>query len=218
MLVLVASFCTVLLMSNWFALRLINVFGIYSTAGTLVFPLTFLLSDLITEVYGYDTTRKTIWLAFFFNLIFILYGQIIIHIPSPTHDQNLSHHFDTLMCFNVRVVFASLLSFLVSELSNSMLLSRIKVLFSGKHMGIRFIISTSLSSFLNGFLFSFFAFWRILPNNELLKLTVTICFAGIFIELLLLPISVKIAKILKTSEKIDVYDSNQNYRIFSLSG
>ena len=78
------SYTMVLAFSNWFDLRLVSVFGITTDAGTLIFPLSFLLSDLITEVYGYKNARKAIWTGFLFNGIFLLYGFIVSHMPSPS--------------------------------------------------------------------------------------------------------------------------------------
>src|SRR5579883_2959033 len=111
---LTLSYTMVILLANWFDPRLIKIFNLTTDAGTLIFPLTFLLSDLITEVYGYKHARRAIWCGFFFNAIFIAYGQLIIHLPSPDFAAN-NAMFDTLLAMNVRILLASAISYLVAE-------------------------------------------------------------------------------------------------------
>jgi uncharacterized PurR-regulated membrane protein YhhQ (DUF165 family) len=73
---LIVAYVVVILMANWFDVRLVRVGVLITDAGTLIFPITFLLSDLITEVYGYKNARLAIWCAFLFNLLFILYSLL----------------------------------------------------------------------------------------------------------------------------------------------
>src|SRR5687768_10986229 len=82
------SYTMVLVLSNWFDARLVRIWHLDTDAGTLIFPLTFLLSDLITEVYGYKYARRAIWVGFLFNVIFFAYGQLIINLPSPAYATN----------------------------------------------------------------------------------------------------------------------------------
>src|ERR1700736_166731 len=81
---LILSYSMMIAISNWFDSRLILLFGISISPGAMSFPFTFLISDIITEVYGYKNARKAIWAAFLFNIIFLAYGQIVIHMPSPS--------------------------------------------------------------------------------------------------------------------------------------
>src|SRR3990167_4672910 len=115
---LTLTYSMVIVLANWFDPRLIKIFGLTTDAGTLIFPLTFLLSDLITEVYGYKNARRAIWCGFLFNALFILYGQLVIHMPSPDYHTN-NAMFDTLLATNVRIIIASCLSYLISEPLNS---------------------------------------------------------------------------------------------------
>src|SRR3989338_1991520 len=80
---LILSYSMIIAISNWFDARLVEIFGMVVSPGALIFPITFLLSDMITQVYGYKHARRAIWSAFLFNVIFIAYGQILIHLPSP---------------------------------------------------------------------------------------------------------------------------------------
>ena len=81
---LIMLYVLVIVMSNWFDSRIIQLHGsLVTDAGTLIFPITFLVSDLITEVYGYKFARKAIWFGFIFNFIFILFGIVVTHSASP---------------------------------------------------------------------------------------------------------------------------------------
>ena len=79
---LTLTYTMIIVLANWFDARLIHLIGLDTDAGTLVFPLTFLLSDLVTEVYGYKFARRAIWCGFLFNAVFLIYSQIVIHLPS----------------------------------------------------------------------------------------------------------------------------------------
>src|SRR5580698_9806122 len=128
---LTLSYCMIIVLVNLFDGRLVHLFSLDTDAGTLIFPLTFLLSDLITEVYGYQQARRAIWCGFLFNLIFILYGQIVIHLPSPDYAIINNNKFDEIMAMNIRIIIASMLSYLCSEPLNSFIMAKLKIYFSG---------------------------------------------------------------------------------------
>ncbi|WP_162902121.1 VUT family protein, partial [Facilibium subflavum] len=98
--VLIVSYVCVLLMANWYDARIISILGIETDAGTLIFPLSFLCADLITEVYGYKRTRLAIWAAFILNLIFLVYGLIITNLPSPEFAIQSNAAFDQIVQMN----------------------------------------------------------------------------------------------------------------------
>lgn len=123
-------------MANWFDIRLIRIGNLVTDAGTIIFPLTFLLSDLITEVYGYKNARRAIWCGFLFNALFIAYGQIITHLPSP-HYANLNKSFDTLLTMNARIIIASTISYFCAEPLNSFIMSKLKIFMQGHKMALR---------------------------------------------------------------------------------
>lgn len=210
------SYSSIILLANWFDIRLIKIGMIETDAGTLIFPLTFLLSDLITEVYGYKQARLAIWSGFLFNFIFILYGQLVVHLPSPSYALSTNSNFDQLLSFNYRIIIASTISYLCSEPLNSYIMAKLKIRTKGKLMSLRFVSSTILASFFDSFIFGTLAFYGIMALPELINFNVTMWLIKVAIEILGLPLSLKIAKSLKKYEKLDMYDTNTNFNVFKL--
>ncbi|WP_419418588.1 queuosine precursor transporter [Legionella sp. D16C41] len=212
---LTLTYTMIIVLANWFDPRLIKLFSLTTDAGTLVFPLTFLLSNLITEVYGYKHARRAIWCGFLFNVIFIIYGQIIIHLPGPDYPTN-NAIFDTLLATNIRIIIASSLSYLSSEPLNSIVMAKLKIKMHGKLLSVRFLVSTLVAAGLDSFIFSFFAFYGVMSFAHLIDLILSMWFIKVSIEIIGLPLSIKLANRLKQIEKLDIYDTNTNFSLFSL--
>lgn len=212
---LTLTYAMVIVLANWFDPRLINIFGLDTDAGTLIFPFTFLLSDLITEVYGFKYARRAIWCGFLFNALFIIYGQIVIHMPSPNYPTN-NHIFDTILATNTRIIIASAISYIISEPLNSMIMAKLKIKMEGRYLGIRFVSSTIIASGTDSLLFGLIAFYGMMTNANLLSLILTMWFIKVFIEILGLPISIRLAKKIKKLEQLDIYDKKTNFTVFSL--
>ena len=213
---LMVSYTAVILLANWFDIRLIKIGFMETDAGTLIFPFTFLLSDLITEVYGYKYARRAIWTGFLFNFIFIVYGQLIIHLPSPDYALATNQSFDKLLSFNSRIILASTLSYLCAEPMNSYLMARLKLKTAGKYMSFRFVMSTLVASLLDSFIFGTLAFGGTMPVTNLIKFNLTMWIIKVIIEVCGLPLSVNLAKRLKHYERLDIFDNNTNFSLFSL--
>ncbi len=212
---LTLSFSLFIVLSNWFDPRLVKFFGLTTDAGTLVFPFTFLLSDLITEVYGYKFARRAIWCGFLFNAFFILYSQIIIHMPSPDYPTH-NAMFDSLLSINIRIILASAISYFCSEPLSSYIIAKLKIKMNGKQMGIRFVFSTIIASCIDSITFTIIAFFGNMELKNLISLAVTMWLIKVFIEILGLPLSISLAKKLKNEEKIDIYDKRTAFNIFKL--
>lgn len=211
---LVISYSMALVSANWFDPRLISIFGLNTGAGAIIFPLTYLFSDIITEVYGYKNARLAVWVGFSFNVIFLLYGQLITHLPSP--NSHISMAFDGFLHSNMRVILASAASYFITEPLNSYLVAKLKILFSGKFIGFRFIISTISAHLINTMIFCSGAFYGLMSNKHLVYFMLTSWIFMVVIELLLLPLSVRLAKKIKIWENIDIYDKKTKFSIFSL--
>lgn len=213
---LTLCYVVVILLANWFDIRLIRIGGLVTDAGTLIFPLTFLLSDLITEVYGYKNARRAIWCGFLFNAMFIAYGQLVIHLPSPYYPTT-NKSFDALLAMNSRIIVASTISYFCSEPLNSYVMSKLKILLQGRNIAARFIASTLLASCVDSFIFGTLAFYGVMSNQNLIALILTMWLMKVITEILGLPISIPLARKLKHVEKMDMYDWNISYNILSLN-
>ncbi len=213
---LMLAYAMVIILANWFDPRLIQIFGLDTDAGTLIFPFTFLLSDMITEVYGYKQARRAIWCGFLFNIIFILYAQIIIHLPSPDYAEH-NVIFDTLLTMNIRIIIASIISYFASEPLNSYVMAKLKIKMHGRLLGVRFVASTFIASGVDSFIFGGLAFYGLMSNSNLILLILTMWFIKVAIEIIGLPISTRLTKKLKSMEELDIYDTKTNFTIFSLN-
>jgi queuosine precursor transporter len=210
------SFVSVILLANWFDIRLIQLGFIITDAGTLIFPLTFIISDLITEVYGYKHARRAIWVGFLFNLFFIGYSQLIIHLPSPGFAFDVNTKFASLLEFNARIILASIASYLLCEPLNSYTMAKLKLKTKGKYMWLRFISSTVIASFCDSFIFGSLAFAMIMPVNELIKFNLMMWLVKVVVEICGLPLSLTLANKLKQYEQLDIYDRHTKFSLFSL--
>ncbi len=210
------SYTAVILLANWFDIRMIRIGNIETDAGTLIFPFTFILSDLITEVYGYKFARRAIWVGFMFNFIFVAYGQLIIHLPSPTYALDTNAKFDSLLGFNARIIIASTISYLCAEPLNSFIMAKLKLKTGGRIMWLRFVMSTAVASLFDSFLFGTLAFYGTMPLHDLLVFNATMWAIKVFIEICGLPVSLSLARKLKKAEGLDMYDIGTKFSIFSL--
>lgn len=213
---LVLSYSMAIVLANWFDARLIRIFSLDTDAGTLIFPFTFLLADLITEVYGYQQARRAIWCGFLFNAIFILFGELVTHLPSPDYALASNQKFDELLTMNVRIIIASAISYLFAEPLNSFVMAKLKIYFAGHKLAMRFIASTFLASGVDSFIFGTLAFAGLMSNSNLFLLIITMWGFKVGIEVLGLPLSLYLTKKLKKLENLDIYDKKTRFNLFSL--
>jgi uncharacterized integral membrane protein (TIGR00697 family) len=214
---LMLSYSMLTALLNWFDARLIELFKITTTPGTLIYPLSFLISGMITEIYGYKYARRAIWAAFFFNILFIVFGQVVINMPSPDFATKNNEAFNKLLSINSRVIVASFIAYLVSEPLNSYIIAKLKIRFMGKFIRLRFITSSILATSIDSLIFVTIVFSPKYNIKSLLELTFNMWWLKSIVELLGLAIAIKLTKKLKQIEKIDVYDFDTSFKPFSLN-
>lgn len=214
--IFISGYTLVFFLANWFDLRLINLFGFNTGAGSLIFPLTYLISDIITEVYGYKYARMAVWTALLFFLIFIFYNQLVVALLISNSISRID--LSTFLLVNNRILLAAIFSYLVTESINSYILATLKISLKGKYMGIRFIASTLTAYTVNEVIYAPIAFYSFIPNfKNFVHYTLTSWEFMVSIELLLLPFSIRLAKRLKLIENLDIYDTQTHFNPFSLN-
>ena len=125
--VVTALFVTLYVVSNVMAVKVIGLWNLfYFDAGTITFPFAYMLGDVLTEIWGYKTARKTIILAFLCNIFVVLCTQIGVWLPSPDYLDPIASAYDTVYTYVPRIVIASLTGFLLGELSNAWIMEKIK--------------------------------------------------------------------------------------------
>ena len=187
-LVVVSSLIAVLyITSNVLAVKIITVSGIsLFDAGTITFPLAYMLSDVLSEVWGYKTARKVIFLSFSMNILFMIFTTLGIFLPYPGYMQETQDAFSTIFSYVPRIVISSLIAFLSGGLMNAKVLVKMR----DKSRNGRFLWLRTISSSLVGYLFDtvlfvLLAFWGTVPTGDIISMIVVQYFAKAAIEALL---------------------------------
>lgn len=162
---LVACYIT----SNVMSVKILNIFNIpFLDNGTIIFPITYMLGDVLTEIWGFKTARKVIFLTLFCNIFFIAFTSLGIILPTSTDAQVISDAYKTVFLQTPRILGASLIAFIVGEFSNSFVLEKIKQKTKGKFLWLRTIGSSVVGHFLDTTIFLLIAFVGVVEFKELL--------------------------------------------------
>lgn len=210
-------FAACLLISNILASKIMMVGPWAAPAGVLVFPLAYIINDVITEVWGYGKARLIIWAGFAVNLLAVLFFSIgIVTAAAPFWEgQNA---FASVLGNTPRIVAASLLAYLVGSFLNAWVMSKFKIMTRGKGFSVRAVISTIAGEGADSIIFITVAFAGIFPINALLTMIVTQALIKTVFEIVVLPLTVFIVKKVKQKEEIDTFDYSISYNPFSLKG
>lgn len=207
-------FVSVLLISNVASTKIVDLKWFTFDGGTLLFPLSYIFGDILTEVYGYRKSRHVIWLGFFMALLMALIFIIVGILPSAPDWGNQSAY-DLILGLTPRIVIASLVAYSFGEFSNSFILAKMKIWTKGKMLWTRTIGSTLVGELIDSAIFIIIAFWGVLPNSLLLTLIISNYIFKTAIEILFTPATYKIVKFLKKEESEDYYDIDTNFNPFS---
>lgn len=211
--IIMAFFVAVLLISNIASTKILVFWKFTFDGGTLLFPLSYIFGDILTEVYGYRRTRRVIWTGFIAALVMSLVLWIVQVLP-PAPDWPNQQAYESVIGFMPRIVLASLLAYFAGEFTNSYILSRLKVKMEGKRLWVRTIGSTLIGEGFDTTIFCLVAFYGVLPGSLLLTVIVSNYIFKCAVEILFTPLTYKIVGFLKNREKTDVYDRGINYNPF----
>ena len=160
--------------SNLMAVKVIGFFGLfYFDAGTITFPLAYMLGDVLTEMWGYKVARRTIILAFLCNLFVVVCTQIGVWLPSPDYLDPTAQAYNTVFSYVPRIVIASLTGFLLGELSNAWLMDKIKSRTKGRRLWVRTIGSSIIGYIFDTVPFVLIALLGVLTIRDLLLMIVS---------------------------------------------
>ena len=169
LMVVTALFVTLYLVSNVMAVKVISIFGLFCfDAGTITFPFAYMLGDVLTEIWGYRTARKVIWMTFVCNVIMVMCTQVGVWMPSPDYLAETAEAYNTIFTYVPRIVLGSLVGFLLGELSNAWLMERIKEKTRGRFLWVRTIGSSVVGYMFDTLPFVLIAFAGILTAKDLL--------------------------------------------------
>lgn len=214
-------FVAVLLISNIVSVKAIR-FGLPFTGiffsfdgGTLLFPISYIFADILTEVYGYERSRRVIWSGFAGLILMGLVIWLVGVIPSDP-DWPLQSSYQNLLMTAPRIVIASIIAYFVGEFSNSYILSRLKIFTKGKYLWTRTVGSTLVGELIDSVLFVFIAFGGVWENSLVIRVLISNYIFKTGYEILATPLTYKVTNWLKQREKEDHYDYGANYNPFIL--
>ena len=186
LIVVTALFVTSYLVSNIMAVKVIGIFDLfYFDAGTITFPFAYMLGDVLTEIWGYRIARRTIVLTLTCNILMVICTQIGVWLPSPDYLDGTALAYNTIFSYVPRIVLASLVGFLLGELSNAYIMDKIKRKTNGKHLWIRTIGSSMIGYLLDTVPFVLIAFAGTVTARDLMLMIAMQYFMKLGIEALL---------------------------------
>jgi queuosine precursor transporter len=198
-------FVTTLVVSNVIAVKLVEIEGRVFPAGLVIFPLAYLLGDVLTEVYGYRAARRVIWLGFACNLLAVGAIQAAIQLPAAPF-YVLDEAYADVLGTTWRLFLASLAAYLVGELANAIVLARMKVATGGRYLWTRTIGSTVVGEGLDSVIFVTLAFAG--TGAPLLDPILTTWVIKVGWETAATPLTYTIVNRLKRAEGVDAFDRN----------
>ncbi len=214
-LVLVA-FASMLLISNLAATKLIAFGPIITDGGAVLFPLIYILNDVLTEVYGYKRARRAIWAGFAVMLLAVVSFTIVRYLPSADVYTDQAA-FEAVLGFFPRIVLASLAAYLFGSFLNAFVLAKLKVRTKGKKLWLRLISSTVVGEFFDTVIFALIAFGGILSASDMLIFIAIGWGFKTSVEVVMLPITYRVIAWLKRKEHVDIYDKTTDFSPLKLS-
>lgn len=212
-LIVAALYITCLLLSNLIAGKMWAVTdSITLPAAVILFPVTYILGDVFTEVYGFRNARTVIWLGFGCSFFAVVIYLITIALPHPgfwAHQEAYA----TVMGTTPRVAAASFIGYLFGEFSNSMVLSRLKVATRGRRLWMRTILSTVAGEGFDSILFVTISFWGVMDNATLLQMILFQYLFKVGYEVLFTPVTYAVVRWMKKTEQVDTFDYNIKYHV-----
>lgn len=220
LLVLTSLFVTVLLTSNLIAVKLVAFGPLVLPAAVIVFPLSYLFGDVLTEVYGYSVTRRVIWLGFACNLGFVLFILAAGALPGAAGawDSNAQSAYERILGFTPRLLAASFVAYIAGEFLNSFVMARLKIATQGRWLWTRTIGSTLVGQGVDSAFFITGAFAGILPADVLLRTILNQWAFKTAYEVVATPLTYAVINFLKRRERQDPFDIGTNFNPFHVVG
>ncbi|MBX5452257.1 MAG: queuosine precursor transporter [Thermogemmatispora sp.] len=205
-----ALFVTCLITANIIAVKIIAFAGLLVPAGIIVFPLSYLFGDVLTEVYGYAAARRVIWLGFACNLLAVMAISLGGWAPAaPFWKQQAAYN--AILGFTPRLLLGSFVAYLCGEFANSFVLAKLKILTKGRWLWTRTIGSTFVGEGLDTLIFITVAFWGVIPPSDLLSAMLTQWLFKVGYEIVATPLTYAVVTFLKKREQLDTFDYHTDF-------
>lgn len=203
------------LVSDVTAGKVISLGPAVVSVTVLYFPITYIISDVLTEVYGFSQARRALWIVMAGSVAAgLIYQLVVILPPGPGFTSNDAYV--TVFGQVPRILVGGWIAVIVGDLANNYLLSRIKVWTAGKYLWLRTISSTFVGQGLNTGLFYIIALGGVLPNNILISAIFWGWAIKVAVEVVLTPLTYLVVGWLKRAEGIDTFDYSEKYKVFRI--
>lgn len=206
-------FVSSLLIANMITGKLILIGGWVLPGAVIIFPLSYIFGDVLTEVYGFKKARLVIWMGLICNLLMAGIFTLVLSIPSPSFFTS-GPAFATVLGMTPRIVLASVLAYLAGEFCNSVLLSRLKIITKGRLLWLRTIGSSLGGEGLDTVIFITLAFWGTMPVATLGQMMLCQYLFKIAYETVATPLTYGVVNKLKHIEGYDNFDYGVKYNPF----
>lgn len=211
--IIVGLFVAVLLISNIASTKIVDIWRFTFDGGTIIFPLSYIFGDILTEVYGYRQSRRAIWIGFLSAMVMSLVLGLV-GLIRPAEGWELQEAYMAILGQTPRIVTASLIAYFAGEFSNSFILAKMKVFTKGKWLAARTISSTIVGQAIDTLIFVFIAFYGVFSNSLLFTIIVSNYIFKVLMEVAFTPLTYKIVNTLKRAEGVDYYDRKTNFNPF----
>lgn len=210
-----AVFVTCLITANIIAVKPVSIGPLLFPAAIVIFPLSYIFGDILTEVYGYQRARPVIWLGFICNLIAVIAIWVAGRLPAASFwaDQPA---YEAILGFTPRLLAASFIAYLAGEFLNSFVLAKMKIATRGRWLWTRTIGSTLVGQLADSAVFISLAFSGIWPGDQMLTAIATQWLLKSAYETLATPVTYAVVAFLKRAEHEDYYDYNTDFNPFRL--
>ena len=202
-----------LIAANLLETKVIQLGPLTLTAGLLVFPVSYIINDCIAEVWGFRKARLIIWSGFAMNFFVVALGLIAVALP-PAPFWDGTEHFNFVFGMAPRIVAASLTAFLVGSFINAYVMSRMKLRSRGRHFSLRAVASTLAGETADSLLFFPIAFGGLIGWRELAAMMAVQVVLKSLYEVLVLPLTVRVVRLVKRVDGSDAYDEGISYSIW----
>ena len=208
-------FCVCLITANVLETKQISFGPANMTAGLIVFPVSYIINDVVCEVWGYRRTRLLIWMGFSMNFLFVVFGAIADWIPGASYWHG-EEGFHQIFGLAPRIAGASFLAFLAGSFINAYVMSKMKLTSDGKNFSLRAVMSSIFGELTDSVIFFPLALGGVIPREEMPSLVITQVSLKTIYEIIALPVTIRVVNFTKKHDHEDVFDTDVAYNIFKV--
>jgi queuosine precursor transporter len=201
------------LISDVTAGKIILLFGFGVSITVLYFPFTYIISDILTEVYGYARARAVLWLTLICSILAGLVYQLVAAWPPAPFFQG-NDAYVSVFSTVPRILVGGWLAVFAGDVANNFTLAKLKIITNGRWLWLRTISSTVVGQLINTAVFYIVALYGVLPNNILLQGIIAGWIIKTIVEIAMTPVTYAVVDYLKRVEGVDHYDRNTNFNPF----